>query len=45
MRRSLEINPFLLTKDGELFALDAKVNFDDNAMFRHKDYRRTARSE
>jgi succinyl-CoA synthetase beta subunit len=34
----LEINPFLLTKDGRLVALDAKVNFDDNAMFRHKDY-------
>jgi succinyl-CoA synthetase beta subunit len=34
----LEINPFLLTEDGELYALDAKVNFDDNAMFRHKDY-------
>ncbi|MCC6742963.1 MAG: ADP-forming succinate--CoA ligase subunit beta [Acidobacteria bacterium] len=34
----LEINPFLLTEDGELYALDAKVGFDDNAMFRHKDY-------
>ncbi len=34
----VEINPFLLTKDGRLIALDAKVNFDDNAMFRHKDY-------
>ncbi|MCA1589473.1 MAG: ADP-forming succinate--CoA ligase subunit beta [Acidobacteria bacterium] len=34
----VEINPFLLTKDNRLFALDAKVNFDDNAMFRHKDY-------
>jgi succinyl-CoA synthetase beta subunit len=34
----LEINPFLLTKDSRLIALDAKVNFDDNAMFRHKDY-------
>lgn len=33
-----EVNPFLLTKDGRLMALDAKVNFDDNAMFRHKDY-------
>jgi succinyl-CoA synthetase beta subunit len=33
-----EINPFLLTKDNRLIALDAKVNFDDNAMFRHKDY-------
>ncbi len=34
----VEINPFLLTKDGRLIALDAKVNFDDNAMFRHKAY-------
>ena len=34
----LEINPFLLTKDNRLIALDAKVNFDDNAMFRHKDF-------
>src|ERR1043165_9348532 len=33
-----EINPFLLTEDGELYALDAKLNFDDNSMFRHKDY-------
>ena len=34
----MEINPFLLTKDKRLVALDAKVNFDDNAMFRHKDF-------
>jgi len=34
----LEINPFLLTKDNRLIALDAKVNFDDNANYRHKDY-------
>jgi succinyl-CoA synthetase beta subunit len=34
----VEINPFLLTEDGELYALDAKLNFDDNAMFRHKDF-------
>ncbi|MGH7782936.1 MAG: ADP-forming succinate--CoA ligase subunit beta [Candidatus Binatia bacterium] len=34
----VEINPFLLTLDNRLIALDAKVNFDDNAMFRHKDY-------
>src|SRR5437899_3895090 len=33
----LEINPFITTTDGHLFALDAKVNFDDNALFRHKD--------
>ena len=34
----LEINPFLLTKDGRLIALDAKVNFDDNALSRHPDF-------
>jgi succinyl-CoA synthetase beta subunit len=34
----VEINPFLLTKDGRLFALDAKMTFDDNAMFRHADF-------
>jgi succinyl-CoA synthetase beta subunit len=32
-----EINPFITTKDGKLYALDAKFNFDDNALFRHKD--------
>ena len=32
-----EINPFILTKDGKVFALDAKFAIDDNAMFRHKD--------
>jgi succinyl-CoA synthetase beta subunit len=32
-----EINPFILTKDGKVFALDAKITLDDNAMFRHKD--------
>ncbi len=32
-----EINPLVLTKQGELIALDAKLNFDDNALFRHKD--------
>jgi succinyl-CoA synthetase beta subunit len=35
----LEINPLITTKDGRLFALDAKVNFDDNALFRHADIR------
>jgi succinyl-CoA synthetase beta subunit len=34
----VEINPFLKTTDGRLIALDAKVNFDGSAMFRHKDY-------
>jgi succinyl-CoA synthetase beta subunit len=33
----LEINPFLMTQDGQLLALDAKVNFDDNALYRHPD--------
>src|SRR5919112_328453 len=33
-----EINPFLLTKDNRLIALDAKINFDDNALFRHKEF-------
>jgi succinyl-CoA synthetase beta subunit len=35
-----EINPFVLTKDGRLLALDAKMNFDDNALFRHEDLRK-----
>jgi succinyl-CoA synthetase beta subunit len=34
----LEINPCVLTGDGRLVALDAKVNFDDNALFRHPEY-------
>jgi succinyl-CoA synthetase beta subunit len=34
----MEINPFLLTKDKRLIALDAKINFDDNALFRHKEF-------
>jgi succinyl-CoA synthetase beta subunit len=32
-----EINPLVVTADGDLLALDAKLNFDDNAMFRHTD--------
>ena len=32
-----EINPLVLTRGGELIALDAKMNFDDNGLFRHKD--------
>jgi succinyl-CoA synthetase beta subunit len=35
----MEINPFVSCVDGRLFALDAKINFDDNAMFRHPDLR------
>ena len=33
----LEINPLVVTGEGNLICLDAKVNFDDNALFRHKD--------
>ena len=36
-RSLIEINPFLLTKAGDLLALDAKVNFDDNALYRHPE--------
>jgi succinyl-CoA synthetase beta subunit len=32
-----EINPLVLTKDGRVLALDAKLNFDDNALYRHPD--------
>ena len=35
----VEINPFITTTDGRLFALDAKIAFDDNALFRHPDLR------
>ncbi len=34
----VEINPLVVTKDDDLIALDAKINFDDNALFRHPDY-------
>jgi len=33
-----EINPLAVTADGRLLALDAKLNLDDNALFRHRDY-------
>ncbi len=33
----VEINPLIVTQDGRLMALDAKLNFDDNALYRHKD--------
>src|SRR5262245_31033481 len=33
----VEINPMILTGDGRVVALDAKINFDDNALFRHPD--------
>ncbi len=32
-----EINPLLVTKEGDVLALDCKMSFDDNALFRHKD--------
>jgi succinyl-CoA synthetase beta subunit len=35
----VEINPFISCTDGRLFALDAKLTFDDNALFRHSDIR------
>jgi succinyl-CoA synthetase beta subunit len=35
----VEINPLVLTKSGDLIALDAKMGFDDNALFRHADIR------
>lgn len=33
----VEINPLVVTKGGDIMPLDAKINFDDNALFRHKD--------
>jgi len=36
----LEVNPLVVTKSGEVVALDAKISFDDNAMFRHPDLAR-----
>jgi succinyl-CoA synthetase beta subunit len=33
-----EINPLVVTEEGNLLALDAKINFDDNALFRHPEY-------
>ncbi|GAC1645715.1 MAG: ADP-forming succinate--CoA ligase subunit beta [Acidobacteriaceae bacterium] len=44
----MEINPFITTKDDRLFALDAKLNFDDNALYRHpeiKDLRDVAEED
>jgi len=35
----LEVNPLVVTNAGELLALDAKMNFDDNALYRHTDIR------
>jgi succinyl-CoA synthetase beta subunit len=33
-----EINPLIVTTDGKVLALDAKINFDDNALYRHPEY-------
>ncbi len=33
-----EINPLVVTRDGRVLALDAKISFDDNALYRHKDF-------
>ncbi|MBM3163015.1 MAG: ADP-forming succinate--CoA ligase subunit beta [Chlorobi bacterium] len=33
-----EINPLVVTREGRVLALDAKINFDDNALFRHKEF-------
>jgi succinyl-CoA synthetase beta subunit len=35
----LEVNPLIVTKDGDIMCLDAKVNFDDNAEFRHPEWK------
>src|SRR4051794_39778291 len=35
----LEINPLIVTEDGSLLALDAKMNFDDNAIYRHPEFK------
>ncbi|PMZ49054.1 succinate--CoA ligase subunit beta, partial [Pseudomonas sp. FW306-2-11AC] len=35
----LEINPLIVTGEGQLRVLDAKVSFDDNALYRHEDIR------
>jgi succinyl-CoA synthetase beta subunit len=35
----IELNPLIVTKSGDLLALDAKMNFDDNALYRHADLR------
>ena len=35
----VEINPCVVTEEGKILALDAKMNFDDNALYRHKDIR------
>ena len=38
----VEVNPLVVTGEGGILALDAKMNFDDNGLFRHKGRRGTA---
>jgi succinyl-CoA synthetase beta subunit len=41
----LEVNPLVITGDNDVICLDAKVNFDDNASFRHPEWDALPRSE
>lgn len=41
----VEINPLVLTPDGEVLAIDAKINFDDNGLFRHPELKELRESE
>jgi len=41
----VEVNPYALEKDGGLYALDAKVNFDDNALYKHPDIQKLKNPE
>ena len=41
----VEINPYALEKDGGLYALDAKINFDDNALYKHPDIQKLKNPE
>ena len=40
----VEVNPLVVTPEGEVLALDAKFNFDDNALYRHPEVARCATS-
>lgn len=41
----VEVNPLVITTDGKLFAIDAKINFDDNGLFKHPDLARIAETD
>jgi succinyl-CoA synthetase beta subunit len=41
----VEVNPYALEKEGGLFALDAKINFDDNALYKHEDIQKLKNPE